>query len=82
MWFSYNIILGQMRMNSTTVSSWEVMEANSLFGIGEKMGHVWGGKFRLECRKIWICMWEVGSWKLEYIMKSLSHVYLVPHSII
>lgn len=36
---------GQMRMNSTTVSTWEVMEVNSVFGIGyfKPMGPTRGG---------------------------------------
>jgi len=61
---------GQMHMNSTTVSTWGVMEANSLFGIGyfERKGHMRSGKNAFReyiptlSRKIWICMREVGSW--------------------
>jgi len=36
---------GQMRMNSTTVSTWDVMEVNSVFGIGyfKPMGPTRGG---------------------------------------
>jgi hypothetical protein len=59
-----------MHMNSTTVSTWGVMEANSLFGIGyfERKGHMRSGKNAFReyiptlSRKIWICMREVGSW--------------------